>query len=54
MFWFGDTDGCRPTRLSGWTPPNAAALKLKITEMLLDQERRMISVCVIDVSQPAG
>ena len=31
-----------------------AALKLKITEMLSDQERRMISVCVIDVSQPAG
>ncbi len=54
VFWFGDTDRCRPTRLSGWTPPNAAALKLKITEMLSDQERRMISVCVIDVSQPAG
>ena len=53
VFWFGDTKRCRPTRLSGWTPPNAAALKLKLTEMLSDQERGMISVCVIDVSQPA-
>ena len=53
VFWFGDTKRCRPTRLSGWAPPNAAALKLKLTEMLSDHERRMISVCVIDVSQSA-
>ncbi len=53
VFWFGDTSRCRPTRLSGWTPPNAAALELKITETLSEQERQMISVCVIDVSQPA-
>ena len=53
VFWFGDTSRCRPTRRSRWTPPNAAALKLKITETLSEQERQMISVCVIDVSQPA-
>ena len=53
VFWFGDTEGCRPTKHSGWTPPNAAALKLKIVETLSEQKRHMISVCVIDVSQPA-
>ena len=52
VFWFGNTSRCRPTRRSRWTPPNAAALKLKITETLSEQERQMISVCVIDVSQP--
>ena len=53
VFWFGDTEGCRPTKHSGWTPSNVAALKLKITETLSEQEGHMISVCVIDVSQPA-
>ncbi len=53
VFWFGDTKRCRPTQRSRWTPPNAAALKLKITETLSEQERQMISVCVIDVSKPA-
>ena len=53
VFWFGDTNRCRPTPRSRWTPPNAVALKLKITETLSEQERQMISVCVIDVSQPA-
>ena len=52
VFWFGETSRCRPTRRSRWTPPNAAALKLKITETLSAQERQMISVCVINVSQP--
>ena len=53
VFWFGDTEECRPTKQSGWRPPNAAALKLKLTETLSEQERHKISVCVIDVSQPA-
>ena len=53
VFWFGNTKRCRPTQHSRWTPPNAAALRLKITETLSEQERQMISVCVIDVSQPA-
>ena len=53
VFWFGDTEDCPPTKCSGWGPLDAAAVKLKITETLSDRERRMISVCVIDVSQPA-
>ena len=51
VFWFGDADGCNPTKLEGWTPPNAAAVKAKLTELLSDQERHMISICVIDVSR---
>ena len=51
VFWFGDADGCTPTMLEGWTPPNAAAVKAKLVELLSDQERQMISICVIDVSR---
>ena len=50
VFWFGDAVGCNPTKLEGWIPPNAAALKTKLMELLSDQERQMISICVIDAS----
>ena len=52
VFWFGDTDKCRPKKCSGWTPETAADVKWKILESLGDRERRLISVCVVDVSTP--
>ena len=52
VFWFGHADRCTPTGLDGWTPPDAAAVKAKLTELLSDQEKQMISVCVIDVARP--
>ena len=53
VFWFGVADSCSPTKYAGWTPPDAAAVEAKLTELMSDRERQMISICVIDVSQPA-
>ena len=52
VFWFGDTKQCRPTKLSGWTPETAEDVQLRIEQSLDDRERRLISVCVADVSTP--
>ena len=52
VFWFGDTEKCRPTKCSGWTPETAENVKWRILESLDDRERRLISVCVVDVSTP--
>ena len=52
VFWFGDTEKCRPTKCSGWTPQKAEDVKSKILESLDDRERRLISGCVADVSAP--
>ena len=52
VFWFGDTEKCRPTKCSGWTPKTAEEVKWRILESLDDRERRLISVCVMDVSTP--
>ena len=46
VFWFGDTDGCRPTKCSGWSPTSAEEVGRKLRESLSDQERRLISICV--------
>ena len=52
VFWFGDTEKCRPTKCSGWTPETAEAVRLKIEQSLDDREGRLISVCAVDVSAP--
>ena len=52
VFWFGDAIRCHPTALEGWTPPGPRELESKLTELLSDQERSKISVCVIDVCKP--
>ncbi len=52
VFWFGDTEKCRPIKCGDWTPETAAEVKTKIEESLDDQEGRLISVCVVDVSKP--
>lgn len=52
VFWFGDTEHCRPTKSAGWIPRTAEDVKQRIEQTLSDQEERLISVCVVDVSQP--
>ena len=52
VFWFGDTEKCPPTKCSGWTPETAEDVKRRILESLKDRERSLISVCVVDVSEP--
>ena len=52
VLWFGDADKCRPTKLDGWTPPTAEAVRLKIEQSLSDEQKRLISVCVVDVAAP--
>lgn len=52
VFWFGDTEECRPTKCSGWTPETAEDVGRRIEQSLDDQEESLISVCVVDVAQP--
>ena len=52
VFWFGDTEKCRPTPGPNLTPQNAEELKSDLLDTLTEGERRKISVCVIDVSKP--
>ena len=52
VFWFGDTEKCRPTRCGDWTPETAEDVKLRIQQSLDDRKGRLISVCVVDVATP--
>ncbi len=52
VFWFGDTEKCRPTKCSGWTPKSAEDVRLRLEQSLDDEEGSLISVCVVDVSLP--
>ncbi|MDE0191615.1 MAG: hypothetical protein OXQ90_09685 [Gammaproteobacteria bacterium] len=52
VFWFGDTEKCRPTKCAGWTPETPEDVRLKIEQSLDDREGSLISVLVVDVSAP--
>ena len=52
VFWFGDTEKCPPTKCGDWTPKTAEDVRLRIQQSLDDRERRLISVCVVDVATP--
>jgi hypothetical protein len=52
VFWFGDTEKCRLTKCSGWTPETAEDMRRRIEQSLDDRERGLISICVVDVSAP--
>lgn len=54
VFWFGDAEGCRPTPRSGPRPSSPGELRRTLLGTLTAAERRKISVCVIDVSNPRG
>ena len=50
VFWFGDTEKCRPTKCGGWTPETAEDVRLRIQQTLDDRKESLVSVCVVDVS----
>ena len=52
VFWFGDVDGCKPTKFSGWTPKTAEDVRRKLQEQVPEREKSLISICVADVSVP--
>ena len=54
VFWFGDTDSCRPTPGEGTPPRSAVELEQGLRETLSVEEQLKISICVIDVSMPAA
>ena len=47
VFWFGDTEHCRPTPGMGGIPANAGELERFLVEGLSADERRKIAVCVL-------
>ena len=54
VFWFGNTEHCRPTPGEGAPPKSAGELAMRLQGTLSDEERRKISICVIDVAAPVN
>ena len=52
ILWFGNTKYCRPTPNEGSPPKSAPELEKRLLDTLSASERRKISICVVDVSQP--
>ena len=53
VFWFGDTEGCRPTPPETGSPTvSSLELEDRLTSTLSADERRKIGIRVIDVSAP--
>ena len=53
VLWFGDTEMCPPTKCAGWSPETAEDVRWRLEESLSEEERRLISICVVDVSIPS-
>lgn len=51
VFWFGDTEHCRPTPIDRHRPQNADKLEELLLETLSEEEKLRISICVVDVSK---
>ncbi len=52
VFWFGNTEHCRPTPGEKSPPKSAAQLEERLRDPLSEEEKRKISICVIDVAKP--
>ena len=52
VLWFGDTEMCRPTKHGDWSPETAEDVRRRLEESLPEEERWLISICVVDVSIP--
>ena len=53
VFWFGDTEGCRPMAGHGPLPRSAADLEEQLLGTLSADEKLRITIRVIDVSKPS-
>ena len=51
VFWFGDTEHCRPTPGIDGIPTSAADLEQRLYDGLSTEERRKITICMIDVAK---
>ena len=51
VFWFGDTEHCRPTPGYGSPPKSAIDLENQLRDTLSADEKLRIAICVIDVSE---
>lgn len=54
VFWFGNTEHCRPTPGEGAPPKSADELATRLQQTLSEEERRKISICVIDIAAPVN
>lgn len=52
VLWFGNTKECRPTKSDGCAPEDTEDVRLRIEQSLSDRQRRLITVCIVDVSAP--
>ena len=52
VFWFGDTEHCRPTPGEGASPKSTEEIEKRLRSTLSADERLKISICIIDVSEP--
>ena len=53
VFWFGDTENCRPAPpMSGQPPATAQELERRLTAKLSAEEKLKIRICVVDVAVP--
>ena len=52
VFWFGNSEHCRPTPGEKAPPKSAAQLEERLRDTLSEEEKRKISICVIDVAKP--
>ncbi len=54
VFWFGDTEHCRPTPGIGGIPSSAGDVEQRLLDGLSAEERRRIGICLIDVAKSYG
>lgn len=52
VFWFGNTEHCRPTPGEKAPPKSATQLEKRLRDTLSEEKKRKISICVIDVAKP--
>ena len=54
VFWFGNTEHCRPTPGEGAPPKGADELATRLQQTLSEEEGRKVSICVIDIAAPVN
>lgn len=52
VFWFGDTEHCRPTPAIDGIPQSAADVEKRLVDGLSAEEKKKIAICLIDVANP--